>query len=108
MYAYDYANALSIVSSRLGTNEKKVFNSNPAKGVLVLSNAQAAITMTSQHWKNTHEYLMIMQMHLDILFGMHIMHMIVEYLTQNNLQMHMKKIILMMLLRIKWICLIML
>ena len=31
-------------------------NSNPAKGVLVLSNAQAAITMTSQHWKNTHEY----------------------------------------------------
>lgn len=56
MYAYDYANALPIVSSRLGTNEKKVFNSNPAKGVLVLSNAQAAITMTSQHWKNTHEY----------------------------------------------------
>lgn len=56
MYAYDYANALPIVSSRLGTNEKKVFNSNPANGVLVLSNAQAAITMTSQHWKNTHEY----------------------------------------------------
>ena len=108
MYAYDYANALPIVSSRLGTNEKKVFNSNPAKGVLVLSNAQAAITMTSQHWKILMNIIMIMQMHLDILFGMHIMHMIVEYLTQNNLQMHMKKIILMMLLRIKWICLIML
>lgn len=56
MYAYDYANALPIVSSKLGTNEKKVFNSNPAKGVFVLSNAKAAIKMTSQHWKSTHGY----------------------------------------------------
>lgn len=56
MFAYDYANALPVVSSKLGINEKKVFNSNPAKGALVLSNAKAAINMTSQHWKNTHGY----------------------------------------------------
>ena len=55
-YSYDYANSLPILASRLGYNEKKVFNSNPAKGALVLSNAQAAIEMTSQHWKNTNSY----------------------------------------------------
>lgn len=47
---FDYANSLPIVSSRLGTTEKQVFNSNPAKGAFVLVNAQAAIDMTSQHW----------------------------------------------------------
>lgn len=37
--------------------EKQVFNSSPAKGALVLSNAQAAIDMTSQHWIfNDYEY----------------------------------------------------
>ena len=54
---YDYANSLPIVSSKLGPTEKQVFNSSPAKGALVLSNAQAAIDMTSQHWIfNDYEY----------------------------------------------------
>ena len=101
---YDYANSLPIVSSKLGPTEKQVFNSSPAKGALVLSNAQAAIDMTSQHCIfNDYEYH---NDNLDILFGMPIMLMIVEQLMQKNLLMLMRKIFLMLHLKLKWICLI--